>query len=245
MDFARPVAEDATSWKGIAYLGFGKFGPIVWNNLFASLARRHPDTYYKETAGGFSKDIYIKGLTDERYSFTLGNEVQLKLIPGRLDAVWSALFLKSWDEDDSLAASEDNRTAYSTVLRLQLYLTQTLHLLGETSFAREVSDNGNLYRNKSDSVFQNTGGIADSRGFEYGDSDTRDTWQGKIGFVINPTGTGIFTRPSLRVLYGVQHSTQNNAFGNSYVQTLDEFSYFGSPELHFHHLVALEAEAWF
>ena len=195
--------------------------------------------------GGDSRDIYVAGLTDERYQLTVGNEAQLHLVPGKLDAVWSALLIHAWDADDKLRASEANRTVYSTVLRLQYYLTNTLHVLGETSYAHELSRNGNLFRNSSGSVFQNTDGVADTRGFEFGDSDTRDTWQGKFGFVMNPTGIGIFTRPSLRLLHGVQHSTQTNAFGTSYPETLEAFSYFGSPDLHWHHLVALEAEAWF
>jgi hypothetical protein len=73
----------------------------------------------------------------------------------------------------------------------------------------------------------------------------RTTQQLKVGPVLNPLGTGIYTRPSLRLLYGVQHSSQNNAFGNSFVETLDENSQFQTVERHWHHVVALEAEAWF
>ena len=78
-----------------------------------------------------------------------------------------------------------------------------------------------------------------------GDSDTRITFQGKTGLVLNPLGPGIFARPSLRLLYGLQYSTQNNAFGNNFVDSLSEFNDFENKERHLHHLLALEAEAWF
>ncbi len=87
--------------------------------------------------------------------------------------------------------------------------------------------------------------MADSQGLEFGDADQRVTIQGKAGVVLNPLGPGIYVRPSLRILYGIQYSTANNAFGNSYVETLDQFSDFGAYETHIHHVIALEAEAWF
>ena len=86
---------------------------------------------------------------------------------------------------------------------------------------------------------------AKARGLEYGDSDTRHTWQGKGGVVLNPLGPGIFTRPSLRVLYGVQVSNENNAFGNNFVDSIDQFNDFDTVEQHVHHLAAFEAEVWF
>jgi hypothetical protein len=63
--------------------------------------------------------------------------------------------------------------------------------------------------------------------------------------VLNPLGPGMYVRPSLRLLYGVQYSTQNNAFGNSFVETLDQYNDFGNVERHWHSVVAIEAEAWF
>ena len=63
--------------------------------------------------------------------------------------------------------------------------------------------------------------------------------------VLNPLGPGIFVRPSLRFLYGVQHSTQNNAFGNAFVERLDQYGDFEATEQHLHHLLAVEAEVWF
>ena len=71
------------------------------------------------------------------------------------------------------------------------------------------------------------------------------TWQGKAGFVLNPLGPGIYSRPSLRLLYGVQQSNQNNAFGNSFVESLDQYDDFDAVEQHTHQVVALEMEAWF
>lgn len=243
--FPSPVPTSSSSWKVIGYLGFGNLGPLRWNNLFANAIRLHPENFVLETFEGRDYTIYVNDFTDERYQINVGNEMQLELWPGRLDLVWAAYLGRHFDRDNDILASEGDRTFYSTVARLQLYVTDTVHLLAETSLAREESENGNLFRNHVDSVFESTGGIADPRGLEFGDSDTRDTWQGKIGWVLSPLGTGIYTRPSLRVLYGVQHSTQNNAFGNSFVDSLDDFSDFPNDERHWHHVVALEAETWF
>ena len=80
---------------------------------------------------------------------------------------------------------------------------------------------------------------------EFGDTDTRHTFQGKTGFVLNPLGQGVYTRPSLRFLYGVQYSNQNNAFGNSFVESLDQYDDFNTVERHLHHVISLETEAWF
>ena len=94
-------------------------------------------------------------------------------------------------------------------------------------------------------VFANTHGLADSRGFEIGDSDTRDTWQLKAGIVLNPNGRGIFIRPSLRLLYGLQYSSQNQAWGNAFSDSLDQYNIFSGTERHWHSVIAIEAEAWF
>ena len=131
------------------------------------------------------------------------------------------------------------------MLRAQVYLTDTVHWLGEGSAAQEVSVNGNAFREHKDSLFANTGGRPDSRGLETGDTDTRYTFQGKTGIVLNPLGTGIYTRPSLRFLYGFQYSNQNNAWGNSFVDTIDQYNEFGNVERHWHHVLAVETEAWF
>jgi hypothetical protein len=108
-----------------------------------------------------------------------------------------------------------------------------------------VSSNGNLWRNHGDSIFQSTEGQTDSEGLEYGDADTRTTWQGKAGVVLSPLGVGIYARPALRLLYGIQYSTQNNAFGNSFVEDVSQWNDFGSWETHLHHVLAIEVEAWF
>ena len=131
------------------------------------------------------------------------------------------------------------------MIRLQAYITPTLHFLVENSFASEWSRNGNAYREHADSIFANTDGRPDVRGLQYGDSDTRRTWQGKGGFVLNPTGRGIYARPSLRLLYGIQRSNQNNAFGNAFVESIDQYNDFDNVEQHTHHVVAAEAEVWF
>jgi hypothetical protein len=243
--FPDPEPTSASSWKAVAYLGFGDLGPLKWNNLFANYLLRHPDNSVDETYAGETYTLYVTELTDERTQLNVGNEMQLTLVPERLDVAWGVLYGKYEDADNDVAPSDDDRTFMSTVLRAQVYLTPGVHLLAEGSVAREISHNGNAYRNHMDSIFENTGGSPDAEGLEYGDSDQRDTVQAKAGVVLNPLGPGIYTRPSLRLLYGLQHSTQNNAYGNSFVDTLDEYDDFGNVERHLHHVVALEAEAWF
>ena len=243
--FPRPEPKDNLSWKAVGYLGFGGLGPLRWNNLFANYQRVHPDNFYSEQFGGRDFLVFVSDLTDQRYQINVGNEMQLGLIPNRLDAVWGVVYGHHWNEDNEIAAGEDNRRFYSTVLRLQLYLTRTTHFLVENALAREQSLNGNLFRERQDSIFANTGGIPDTRGLEYGDSDRRDTWQFKAGFVLNPTGPGIFTRPSLRLLYGLQRSSQHAAFGSGFVEDLNQDNIFMGPERHSHHVVAIEAEGWF
>jgi hypothetical protein len=243
--FPNPEASSSDSYKLIGYLGFGGFGPLRWNNLFANFLRLHPKNFYTESYGGRDYTVFVKGLTDERYQVNLGNEMQVGLIRDRLDATWSMIAGYHWDDDNALSASDDNRFFFSTVLRLQAYLTQTVHLLAESSLAQEQSLQGNLYREHFDSVFHNSEGIPDSRGFEYGDTDTRNTWQFKGGLVLNPRGPGIFTRPSLRLLYGLQYSNQNQAYGNAFSDSLDQYNIFSGTESHWHSVVAIEAEAWF
>jgi hypothetical protein len=63
--------------------------------------------------------------------------------------------------------------------------------------------------------------------------------------VFNPTGYGIYARPSLRLLYGAQYSTQQAAFGNGFSDSLAAFNQFPGSEIHWHHLISLEAEGWF
>ena len=244
-NFPNPVPTDASSWAVVGYVGFGDLGPLVWNSLFIRAQRVHPDGYTSETFEDDVFDLYITDFTDERSVLLIGDEMHLRLLPDRLDMSLAGLWGRHSDADNSIVPSDHNRTYYSTVLRLQAYATPQVHFLVEGSFAQEISHNGNQYRNSVDSVFQNTEGVVDSRGLEMGDSDTRTTVQGKGGLVLNPLGPGIYVRPSLRLLYGIQWSSQNNAFGNSFVETLDQYNEFGNVERHLHHVVALETEVWF
>ena len=243
--FPRPEPRFNLSWKGVGYLGFGDLGPIAWNSLFANIQLGHPDNRTTETFEGRDYDIYVAELTDQRFSLTVGNELQMRIVPNRFDLSWGVLYGNHWDGDNDIAPSDHDREYVSTVVRMQVYLTPALHLLIESSVANEMSRNGNAYRNNADSIFENTGGLPDDRGLEYGDSDVRTTWQGKGGVVLNPLGAGIYVRPSLRLLYGVQYSTQNNAFGNSFVETPSQFAQFDTVTRHWHHMIAIEAEAWF
>ncbi len=243
--FPKPVATSSRSHRLVGYVGFGDIGPLLWNNLFLRFSKSHPENFTQENYMGREYTIYTNNLTDERFQLDIGTEMQLRLIPERLDLVVAAWWGRHYDRDNNIVVSDHDRRFLSGVARAQLYITKTTHLLAETSLARETSNNGNLYRAHSDSVFTNTNGIADARGLEFGDLKTRKTWQGKVGWVLNPLGLGVYSRPSLRLLYGVQHSNQNNAFGNNFVDSLDDFNVFPNQEEHWHHLLALEAEAWF
>lgn len=244
-DAPPPEARASQSGKVIGYLGFGDLGPLRWNNLFVSWQKLHPQDLYSETYNSVSADLYIHDLTDERTVLTVGDELQLRLIPQRLDLVLGGLYGLHRDGDNAIAPSDDARRYWSVIGRGQVYLTPSLHVLLESSYAEESSTNGDRYRDHADSIFTGTDGVQDERGLEYGDSDARTTLQVKGGFVLNPLGPGIYTRPSLRVLYGGQYSSQNNAFGNSFVETLDQYNTFGNVERHWHHLLALETEVWF
>lgn len=234
-----------TSYKGVLYAGFGNVGPVVWNNFYATFSRKHPDAFYRENYQGQDYIVPIADLTDERYELFLGNEMHLWLVPGKLEALWGMAFGYQYNNDNKVQAGEDNRTYYSTVLRTHYYFTDTFHLLAETSIAQEKIANGNMFREHSDSIFASTAGMPDTRGLEFGDSNTRNTWQGKLGVALTPKGKGIYSRPSLRLLYGLQYSNQQAAYGNSFVDNLDQYNLFTGPERHWHSVISIEAEKWF
>ena len=243
--FPKPEPRSSKFGKLVGYLGFGGLGPLEWDSCYVHFKRFAPDQSTTEGYGGQSYTIYTHDLTDDRYELLAGNEARFKVVPDRVDVAWGLLYGKDWDTDNTVAPSDHNRVYASTVVRVETYITDTLHFLVEGSAAYEESTNGNAYRDHADSIFYNVAGESDPRGLEYGDSNVRLTQQLKIGPVFSPLGTGLYTRPSLRLLYGVQHSTQNNAFGNSFVTTLDENNTFQTVERHWHHVIALEAEAWF
>lgn len=241
-----PSTQANLSYRAVGYVGFGNLGPLTWNNTFARFQRLHPQSSYTDAWQGQSVQVYTADLTRDRYAFSVGNEMELKLIPERLDAVWSVLYGFDRDYANTIKASESNRTYLSTVLRLQYYVTRVVHVLLESSIAEERSLNGNLFRSNYDSIFENSGGVPDTRGLEFGDSPVRRTWQLKTGIVLNPTGRGIYNRPSIRLLYGFQYSTQHAAFGNAFATRLDQYDAFKpTGTISWHHLVSLEAEGWF
>lgn len=251
-NYPHPSETDAFSFKVVGYLGFGKLGPLKWNNLFLNFLREHPQNYYYETYQNVTKRIYVKDWTDERYQFNLGDEMNWEIVKNRFDLTIAAIVGYHFDKDDDVSSSERNRLIGSVVARGQVYITPTVHFLAETSYAQENSLNGNLWRKSPRSIRNSTDGYASSLGLEYGDLDKRKTWQGKVGFVLNPGGTGIFARPSLRLLYGVQYSNAHDAFPNSNTDSVDLTNeFFGQDTLknlserHWHHVISIEAEAWF
>ena len=116
IDFPDPNLRFATSGKLIGYLGFGGFGPITWNNFYVSYESLHPKGQTSESFQGQSYNIYTTDLTDERTSLIIGNELQLKIIPNRLDVAWAMLYGNSEDRDNDIIVSEEDRIFYSTVL---------------------------------------------------------------------------------------------------------------------------------
>jgi hypothetical protein len=123
------------------------------------------------------------------------------------------------DPDDVDPASPENRTGVYTVARTQLGVTHTISLLGETSFTREMSHHGPAFASKPGLV----------------DQQRRDTLQVKGGLVLSPAGPGLGDRPALRLLYGMQHCTEANAWPGASAEA----------DRHWHSLVSLEGEAWF
>jgi hypothetical protein len=243
-DFPTPAARSGLGGKAIFYLGFGG-GPLRWNNLFAKFERRLPDQFVTETYDGRPFTLHTAALTDERTNLQIGNEAHFSLIDRRLELVWALLYGLDEDGDNDIVPSDFDRTYYSTVLRLQAFASETVHFLAESSLARERSHNGNAYRRFGDSVFRSSDGISEARGLEFGDASVRDTWQLKLGPILSPLGLGAWARPSFRLLYGLQWSSQINAFGNSFVESLDQLNQYGAPNQRWHHLIALEVEAWF
>ena len=90
--FPNPESTSAHSYKVVAYLGFGKLGPLKWNNLFANFTLLHPENFVTETYRGTEVPVYVTELTDQRYQINVGDEMQLTVIDGVWDIVWGALF---------------------------------------------------------------------------------------------------------------------------------------------------------
>ncbi len=179
-------------WKFAGTVGFGELGPLRWNRLQVIVLQRMPHA----PVGG-----------DQRHELVIGDEVELVLVPERLEVAAAALFEHRFDAAAGPGGGESDRTAISGVLRTQVGLTPAFGLLGETSLAREVARQG----------------------------ERKDTWQGKAGVVLSPAGSGLGARPALRALYGVQRSNMPGAWPGA---TEDDDGLW-------HHLVSLEAEAWF
>lgn len=237
-------------WRYTGWTGFSgpDLGPIkiYWNDLSVRFEKKAPQIAVRETYDNESKDIYIAAFTDERYELSLYDEIQLRLLPNHFDLNAGFGFGKSWDNDNKLRPDDYNSTRYSFVIRPMWYITEHLHYLVELVYAREKSNIGNRYREHFNSIKSNTQGIPDSEGLEWGDTDTKHTYQIKTGFTINPAGRGIYSRPVIRLLYGVQHSNVQAAFGNSFEESLNRRNQFNlNRDIHWHHMVRVEFEHWF
>lgn len=247
-----PWAQPARGnyWRYTAWTGFGgpEIGPfkVYWNDLSVRFEKKAPQIAVKETYDGETKDIYISQFTDERYEFSLYDEIQLRLLPNHFDLNMGFGFGKSWDNDNRIRPDDYNMTRYAFVIRPMWYITEHLHYLLELVYAREKSTIGNRYREHFNSIKSNTQGAPDTEGLEWGDTDTKYTYQIKTGFTINPAGRGIYSRPVIRLLYGVQHSNVQAAFGNSFEESLNRRNQFNlNRDIHWHHMARVEVEHWF
>ncbi len=243
--FPNPQPRSSQNWKLVGYAGVNGFGPLQWDNFFIHYLKQPPQTSYQELYDGQTYNVYIHDLTDQDYELFMGNEANLTLWPRRLDLAIAGIYGVERNYANTQVAGYDNYTFISGVARFQAYLTKTIHLLFETSLAEEHSLNGNLFRDHQDSIFQNDYGVSDPLGLQFGDSPYRDTWQGKWGVVFNPNGRGIYNRPSLRFLYGLQYSTAQDAFQSGYVNNLNQYNQFVGPEQHWHSVAGIETEGWF
>ena len=246
--WARPVS--ANYYKLTAWTGFGgpEIGPfkIYWNDLSFRFEKKAPQIAVTETYDGESKDIYISQFTDERYETVLFDEIQIRLLPNHFDLNAGFGFGYSWDNDNQIRPDDHNRVITSFVVRPIWYITEHLHYLVELVYAREKSTIGNRYREHFNSIKSNTKGIPDPDGLEWGDTDTKHTYQIKTGFTINPAGRGIYSRPVIRMLYGAQFSNVHAAFGNSFEESLNRRNQFNlSRDIHWHHMARVEIEHWF
>ena len=154
--FPDPVATTTYAGRAIGYLGFGNLGPLRWSGLHVNFIHLPPELRSTEIHDGQEFTLYTKDITDFRFIFTLGNEAQFTLVPGKLDLVWGLLYGDHWDEDNDLAPSEHERWYFSSVLRIQGYVSPMFHVLLEGSVAQEVSRLGNVWRNHGDSISNRT-----------------------------------------------------------------------------------------
>jgi hypothetical protein len=248
--FPYPKPTSASYYKISAWMGFNlkkSLGPVRlnWNDLSFSVVKKRPDSAVTEIYNDIEKDIYISEFTDERYEYFIVDEMQWILWPKYLDLNIGFLFSQAWDNDNSMRPDDHNRTIYSVVVRPQFYFTKEIHALLEVSLARENSTAGNRYREHYDSLEKTTNGNPDIRGLEWGDTDVKNTLQLKVGPVINPNGRGIYNRPSIRILFGAQYSNVHTAFGNSYIESLEQRNIFNKrKDIHWHYLISIEAEHW-
>lgn len=235
------------SWRLTFWMGFNaKSLGLQWNDLSISFENSPAELARRFTYNGITKDVYVSGFSDERYDLTIADESQWVLVKDKLDLILAGAFGYAMDNDNKYLPDDRNRMILSLVMRPQYYITEHFHFLTELSMAVEKSLKGNRYREHYDSIQANTGGVPDPDGLEWGDTDTKYTFQFKTGLVFNPAGRGIYKRPAIRLLFGVQYSNVHAAFSNSYNESLNRQNTFNKREdIHWHYMISLEVEHWF
>ena len=138
INFPMPELRDAQSFTAIGYLGFGGFGPIIWNNFYARYEQLHPL--------GPTTEFFPRGnLQHLSQPISPTNAQRL-----HLETSYSCVSFPTSSTLHGLHSTatakmvtttywhqKADRTVMSTVLRGQVYMTDHLHLLVEGSAAQE------------------------------------------------------------------------------------------------------------
>ena len=205
--FPRPVpsAQTNVSWRAVGYLGFGKLGPLKWNNFFARYQRLHPQNSYtdagKASGAGLHRRPHPRSL---RAAAGQRDGDRAHPRPPRRGVVDALRAGPRSREHDRRQRGEPPLHVHGAPAAALLLPHRAL-AAGERDVARSARSTATSSAPPSTRSSRTPRARPTRRGLEFGDSNVRNTWQLKTGIVLNPTGFGIYARPSIRLLYGFQH----------------------------------------
>ena len=194
---------------------FGGVGPLKWNKLQGNIQKLHPLNVTQETFGGRTYDIFIKALTDEKYQLNAGDQAELTIIPDKLDSALGLDRLRARQGQHD-RPSEDNRLVWSLLGRAVYYLTPTFHFLTEGERRPgALPQRQPVPRARRLDLRQHRWGerLARPAVRRFGHPQHL---QLKAGVDPQPDRQGHLRAPSLRLLYGLQYSSQQAAFGTGF-----------------------------
>ena len=227
------------SYALIGELGFKLGSAIKWWQTFARIERLHPESRQQETHEGRTYTLYLHDLTDERDRTTLGPELQLAVVPKRLDLWLGAIGMWTSDADNTVAPSDYDMTGqppsssgHNTTSTASGTCSPRARFRQRTQCPRE------RYRATPRSIEANTGGQSDLRGLSMGTSPRARPSKSKPGYCSHPKAQACSPAPSSG-FFTAQISNQNNALGNQFEQRESNENTFAPVERHLHHLVAL------